>query len=88
MKDLGCTFGCVEGCFFSVTNIGWTFCVQEMYFSFSNPLCEFYFVTFAIWGMGLYKKECTLCLRYPFLSACRPVSESMRIIKRHIFALE
>lgn len=45
MEDLGCVFGCVEGCF--VTNIGWTFCVQEMYFSFKNPYVSF-FVTFAV----------------------------------------
>lgn len=30
MKDLGRVFGCVEGGF-SVANIGWTFCVKQMY---------------------------------------------------------
>lgn len=62
MEDLGCVFGCVEG-FFSVRNIGWT-CVYNVFFLlyFQKNRCEF-FVTFAIWEMGLYKKECKLMFR-------------------------
>lgn len=81
MKDLGCV--CVwlcRGIYFLSQNIGWTFCVQEMYF-FSNPSAIFFSVTFAIWGMGRYKKRNVRLFEVSILSACRTVLESMRIIK-------
>lgn len=57
MKDLGRVFGCVERCFISSNN-DWTFCVPEV-FLFRNPQWVV-FLTLAIWGMRLYKRNVRL----------------------------
>lgn len=66
MEDLGCVFGCVEGVIFFCHKHWLDMCVQYFFFLyFQKNRCEF-FVTFAIWEMGLYKTECKLVLRCPF----------------------
>lgn len=54
-----CVWLC-RGLFLSVTNIGWTFCVQEMYFVFLlDSLCEL-FCDIRHLGDGAVQKECKL----------------------------
>lgn len=92
-EDLGRVFGCVEGCcFLSQTWAGHSVYKKcFVFFSFFESFyVSFIFVTFAIWGMGLYKRNVRL-FEGSILSACGPVSESMRIIRTtltHFFALE
>lgn len=59
-EDLGCVFGCVAGFFFFFkcheTLAGNLRTLFFFLFLFWNR----FFVTFSVWEMGLYKKECKL----------------------------
>lgn len=61
-----CVWLC-RGLFLSVTNIGWTFCVQEMYFVFLlDSLCEL-FCDIRHLGDGAVQKECKLVWGIQFM---------------------
>lgn len=88
MKALGCVW-LFRGMFVFSCHKHWLdiLCTRDVYFTFfffSKSLMWGLFFVFCVWhlpslGGRLYKKECTFVWRYPSLSACGPVSESMRI---------
>lgn len=86
MEDLGCVFGCVEGFFFlSQTLAGRVYNIFFLLY-FQKNRCEF-FVTFTVWEMGLYKKECKLVLRCPFYALAEQSQKARGRFKekRHFF---
>lgn len=64
-------------------------CVQYIFFPYFQKNPREFLVTFTIWEMGLYKKECKLVLRCPFYTLAEQSQRARGRLKKekkqHIF---